>query len=238
MTILTHRGDAALANNGGGDFLYLAAGAGVQAEEKHLAALANEVARVPIGSWVTTQFPGAYVLLKMTGLFHDGDLPTTGITELGIFDAASGGNLLIYDGEGIADLSWSATWSRVTWGFFIENDSDDPLLSLAGIEAILKGNRSEFAYMAVGTGSQTPSLFQTTLVNELERIAVGASSVAGAEVRLEAYLDTNQAIGSLTEFGLFNAATGGTLLMYGTWPAVAKGQIGLRVLSAILVDTE
>lgn len=73
---------------------------------------------------------------------------------------------------------------------------------------------TDFAYMAVGTGTQTPDESLTALATELTRVAISTSSVIGALASLTALFTNNEANGVLTELGIFDLASGGSLLQY------------------------
>lgn len=79
------------------------------------------------------------------------------------------------------------------------------------------------SHMAVGTGATAPAAGDTTLQTELNRQALGTPSVAGAVVSYSATFAAGQGTGALTEAGIFNAASAGTMLCRTTFAAVNKG---------------
>lgn len=80
-------------------------------------------------------------------------------------------------------------------------------------------------YMAVGTGNTAPASGDVTLQTELARVAL---SVSGGTPTANAVLYTatfpaGTGTGALTEAGIFNASSGGTMLSRTTYAVVNKG---------------
>lgn len=73
------------------------------------------------------------------------------------------------------------------------------------------------SYIAVGTGTTAPSTADTTLASELTRKAIGTVDVSGTTAN-PPYFDnvvsfaTNEANGTIGEFGQINSSSGGTLI--------------------------
>lgn len=88
--ILTPAGAEAKHTNGYTQFTHLAVGTGTQTEAESVTALATELDRIAIGGYDPTDF----TLLYET-LFSNAEGVGT-ITEMGFYDASSGGNLLAY----------------------------------------------------------------------------------------------------------------------------------------------
>ena len=88
------------------------------------------------------------------------------------------------------------------------------MLTAEGLHRRQESGITDFAYMAVGTGTQTPSEVLTALVTEVSRVAITATSIVGALAALSALYTNNQANGVLTELGIYDLAAGGTLLQY------------------------
>jgi hypothetical protein len=80
-------------------------------------------------------------------------------------------------------------------------------------------------YMAVGTGTTAAAAGNTTLVAELDRnaLAVSGGSVSGSEINYAATWNAADGTGALTEAGLFNASSGGTLFARTVFAVVNKG---------------
>lgn len=73
------------------------------------------------------------------------------------------------------------------------------------------GTPTEMTHMAVGTGSSAAAIGNTTLGTEVARVAL-SSSVTGAVVTYTATFPAGTGTAALTEAGIFNADTAGTLL--------------------------
>ncbi|MEM2849046.1 MAG: hypothetical protein QXI36_02080, partial [Candidatus Bathyarchaeia archaeon] len=72
-------------------------------------------------------------------------------------------------------------------------------------------------YIAIGTGTTTPSETDTALVNEVDRkgMDTGYPSVSGSTVTFQSTWTTSEPSGqpyAITELGLFTASSGGTML--------------------------
>ena len=70
------------------------------------------------------------------------------------------------------------------------------------------------AYLATGTGSGTVDASDTAMWNELTRKAVTAASVSGNVLTYRVYFTTAESIGSISELGLFDAPSGGTMIAH------------------------
>jgi hypothetical protein len=88
------------------------------------------------------------------------------------------------------------------------------MLTSAGLTDRQTSGLSDFSYMAVGTGSQTPAENLTALETELDRSPISGKDVVGALSTLTALFTNNQANGAITEVGVFDAAEDGNLLQY------------------------
>ena len=83
------------------------------------------------------------------------------------------------------------------------------------------------SHMAIGSGTTTPAVTQTALTTQLARVGLtgGTGSVANATTNQVVYTATFGAgvgTGAVTEAGIFNAATAGTMLARTTFPVVNK----------------
>lgn len=78
------------------------------------------------------------------------------------------------------------------------------------------------SHMAIGAGTSTPVAGNTTLGSELGRVALISFSTTGNSVTATAAFPAGTGTGALTEAGIFNASTGGTLLSRTTFPVVNK----------------
>jgi len=90
--------------------------------------------------------------------------------------------------------------------------------------AIANANET-LSHMAVGTGTTAAVIGDTALVAELgrESVTVSGGTVVGTTVVFSAQWAAGSATGSLTEAGLFDAATGGDMVARTVFPVVNKG---------------
>lgn len=78
-------------------------------------------------------------------------------------------------------------------------------------------------YMAVGTDSTAPAAGNTTLGAEVARVAVTSQTASTNTVTYVATFGAGTGTGALTEAGLFNANTAGTMLSRTTYSVINKG---------------
>ena len=78
-------------------------------------------------------------------------------------------------------------------------------------------------YMAVGTDSTAPAVGNTTLGAEVARVAVTSATASTNTVTYVATFGAGVGTGALTEAGLFNAASVGTMLSRTTYSVINKG---------------
>ena len=90
----------------------------------------------------------------------------------------------------------------------------------------LWGNEStpiEFAYIAFGTGTNTATIADSSLQTELDRKAISTTTRSGQEVTFEVIIPSTEQDGeSITEYGLLNAASSGTLFTRDVFSAINK----------------
>jgi len=86
------------------------------------------------------------------------------------------------------------------------------------------GDVTAFDYIAIGTGTTAPSATDTALVSEQQRAAATGTRVTTTVTNetLQLVKDAFSFSGSyaITEVGVFNASTGGTMLSRSTFSAV------------------
>lgn len=78
------------------------------------------------------------------------------------------------------------------------------------------------SHMAIGTSSTTPAVAQTTLLVEAGRVALASFSASSNQVTATATFPAGTGTGAITEAGIFNAVTAGTMLCRTTFPVVNK----------------
>lgn len=77
--------------------------------------------------------------------------------------------------------------------------------------------------MALGAGTTAASVGDTALQSELGRVTLGSAGAAGAVVTYTATFPAGTATGAVTEAGILNASSGGTLLCRTVFAVVNKG---------------
>lgn len=78
------------------------------------------------------------------------------------------------------------------------------------------------SHMAIGTGTGTPIAGNTTLGTEAGRVALTAFTASTNTVTATATFPAGTGTGAITEAGILNAASAGTLLCRTTFPVVNK----------------
>ncbi|MBF0339390.1 MAG: hypothetical protein HQL95_00325 [Magnetococcales bacterium] len=96
-------------------------------------------------------------------------------------------------------------------------DQIDDRVTTAGFYWIIeriKGQGNPATHMAVGSGSTAAALADTALVNELGRVALTTPGgvPSGDTITFEAEFPAGVGTGTINEIGLFDAASGGTLI--------------------------
>ena len=87
----------------------------------------------------------------------------------------------------------------------------------------IKNNSTVMSHMAIGTGTAAAAAGNTALGSESARTALTSSTVSSNEI---VYVDTFAAgtgTGAITEAGIFNASSGGTMLCRTVFSVVNKG---------------
>lgn len=80
------------------------------------------------------------------------------------------------------------------------------------------------SHIAVGTGTTAAAAGQTALVTELARVAATYAHAAGTKVfTMTASFAAGVATGAITEAGVLNAASAGTMLDRVVFPVINKG---------------
>jgi hypothetical protein len=77
--------------------------------------------------------------------------------------------------------------------------------------------------MAIGSGTTAAAVGDTTLGTELGRVALASGSATAAVVTYTATFPAGTGTGAVTEAGIFNAASAGTMLCRTVFAVVNKG---------------
>ena len=81
------------------------------------------------------------------------------------------------------------------------------------------------SHMAIGSGTTAAAAGDTTLQSELARVALGSSAATLNTVVYAATFLAGTGTGAVTEAGVFNAASSGTLLCRTVFSVVNKGAL-------------
>lgn len=87
---------------------------------------------------------------------------------------------------------------------------------------ITSGATTVMSHMAIGTSTTTPAVANTTLGTEAGRVALASFSASGNQVTATATFPAGTGTGAITEAGIFNASSSGTMLCRTTFPVVNK----------------
>jgi|TARA_Y100000015_G_C2367484_1_gene78272 hypothetical protein len=79
------------------------------------------------------------------------------------------------------------------------------------------------SHMAIGSGTTNPAANDTALETELGRVSLTSTSVSGAVVTYVATFAAGTGTGAVTEAGILNASSSGTLLCRTEFNVVNKG---------------
>ena len=79
------------------------------------------------------------------------------------------------------------------------------------------------SHMAIGSGTTAAAASQTALGTQLGRVSLTSTSVSGAVVTYVATFAAGTGTGAVTEAGLFNASSSGTMLCRTVFSVVNKG---------------
>ena len=78
------------------------------------------------------------------------------------------------------------------------------------------------SHMAIGTNATAPVSANTTLGTEVARVALSSATATANTVSYSATFPAGTGAGAITEAGIFNAASSGTLLCRTIFPVVNK----------------
>lgn len=86
------------------------------------------------------------------------------------------------------------------------------------------GTATPMSHMAIGTGTTAAAGAQTALVTESARVALTSTTVTGSQVAYVATFPagTPASLAAITEAGIFNGGSGGTMLCRTVFAAVNK----------------
>ncbi len=79
------------------------------------------------------------------------------------------------------------------------------------------------SHMGIGSDTTAPAAGDTTLGSQLGRVTLASASATGAVVTYTASFPAGTGTGAVTEAGIFNAGTAGTMLCRTVFSVVNKG---------------
>lgn len=91
------------------------------------------------------------------------------------------------------------------------------------IASRLVGTPAVMSHMAVGSGTVAAAAGDTALGSELGRVALESSNVTSSTVTYAAAFPAGVGTGAVTEAGIFNASSSGTMLCRTVFAIVNKG---------------
>ncbi len=105
------------------------------------------------------------------------------------------------------------------------------------IASRMTGTTTAMSHMAVGSGTTAAAAGDTALGNQLGRVALTSGTTTGAVTTYVASFPAGTGTGAVTEAGVFNAASGGTMLCRTVFAVVNKGvDDGMTITWAITVS--
>ena len=117
-------------------------------------------------------------------------------------------------------------WDTIT-GEEKQNVEVDNLVVNVGLNYIASrmkdATATAMSHMAVGAGTTSPAAGNTALGSELGRVALTSTTVSSNVVQYVATFGAGTATGAVTEAGIFNSGTSGTMLCRTTFSVVNKG---------------
>lgn len=107
-----------------------------------------------------------------------------------------------------------------------QNETVDNLVVTAGLGYIASrmkdATATAMSHMALGSGTAAAAAGNTALGTELGRVALTSTTVTGSQVQYVATFGAGTATGAVTEAGIFNAASGGTMMCRTVFSVVNK----------------
>jgi hypothetical protein len=87
----------------------------------------------------------------------------------------------------------------------------------------VSGGAAIMSHMAIGSGSTSAAAGDTALGSQLGRVALTSTGISGAVLTYTASFAAGTGTGAVTEAGLFNASSSGTMLCRTVFSVVNKG---------------
>lgn len=125
--------------------------------------------------------------------------------------------------QGTLNIVVTNAQGEVTQDVTVKNLVVDTGLNLL-VSRITNSTGAVLSHMSIGTGTNAAAANNTTLQTELAgaRVAFTSAVVTGASVVYSAAFGAGVGTGAITEAGLFNAASAGTMFSRTVFPVVNK----------------
>ena len=91
------------------------------------------------------------------------------------------------------------------------------------MKSAVSGGSAIISHMAIGSGSTSAAAGDTALGSQLGRVALTSTGISGAVLTYTASFAAGTGTGAVTEAGLFNASSSGTMLCRTVFSVVNKG---------------
>lgn len=195
--------------------LYIAWGTGNETVSATLTKLGQERQRAKATVVDTT----ARINLSKTFTASVPSLKVYTAREVGVFDAASGGNLLYYGKHGASCVQALIDGDTYTIKIRLDLEQTGAEFTATGFNMLAdlftdEDSPTAFTYMAYGTGTTAESTALTALTTETDRVAatvtLETTTTVDDTIRFNAMFDTASAV-TISEIGIFNASSSGTM---------------------------
>lgn len=124
------------------------------------------------------------------------------------------------------------------FGGLKSSETVDNLVVTSGLSFIASrmndASATTMSHMAIGSGVTAPVLANTTLGTELGRVALSNTSVTANAVTYVATFGSGVGTGAITEAGLFNAGSAGTMLCRTVFAVVNKSAFDTLVITWVV----
>jgi hypothetical protein len=144
--------------------------------------------------------------------------------------------------EWIGEQAEARVWMREagaeTWELVAGGHNVPTKAGLAQLQALAWGDSSVmFGWLAVGSDDTAANENQTALVSEISqgRKAFTGHTVTEKQTNIQVYFAPHEAVGTIKEWGIFNASSGGVMLSRGiVEPSKAKSDTQEMIFEVVL----
>ena len=90
------------------------------------------------------------------------------------------------------------------------------------VASLVSGSGTAFSYMAIGTDNTTEVVGDTTLTSEIGRVVLTSKTAAANVISYIGDFPAGTGTGTITEAGVLNASSSGTMLNRATFSSITK----------------